>query len=48
MCDGSVRFFNNNINTGNLGVPLNRDGPSVYGVWGATGSIAGGEAAALD
>jgi prepilin-type processing-associated H-X9-DG protein len=48
MCDGSVRFFTDNINTGNLGLPQNRDAPSVYGVWGALGSIAGGDAATLD
>jgi prepilin-type processing-associated H-X9-DG protein len=48
MCDGAVRFFTDNINTGNLGVPQTRDGPSAYGVWGATGSIAGGDTATLD
>lgn len=48
MCDGSVRFITNNINTGNLGIPQNRDGPSVYGVWGAIGSIAAGDTATLD
>ena len=44
MCDGSVRFITNNINTGNLGIRQPQDGGSVYGVWGAMGSIAGGEA----
>ena len=48
MCDGAVRFFTDNINTGNLGVPQSRDGQSAYGVWGATGSIAGGDTATLD
>jgi hypothetical protein len=32
LCDGAVRFFTDNINTGNLGLPQNRDAPSVYGV----------------
>lgn len=48
LCDGSVRFFTDNINTGNLGVPQGFDAPSQYGVWGAIGSIAGGEGASLD
>lgn len=48
MLDGAVRFFTNNINTGNLGVPQARDGASNYGVWGALGSIAGGDTATLD
>jgi prepilin-type N-terminal cleavage/methylation domain-containing protein/prepilin-type processing-associated H-X9-DG protein len=43
MCDGAVRFISQTINTGNLGVPQPQDGPSMYGVWGAMGSIAGGE-----
>jgi len=48
MCDGAVRFISDNINTGNLGVPLVGDGPSPYGVWGAMGSIAGGDTATFD
>jgi len=48
MCDGAVRWFSDNINTGNLGVPQLKDAPSVYGVWGAIGSIAAGDTATLD
>lgn len=50
MGDGAVRFIGENINTGNptltnppgggSGAP---GGQSVYGVWGALGSISGGE-----
>lgn len=43
MCDGSVRFVAENINTGNLAANDPTTGPSPYGVWGAMGSIAGGE-----
>jgi prepilin-type processing-associated H-X9-DG protein len=46
MCDGSVRFFSETINTGNLGAPvprLNSLGLSPYGVWGALGSKDGAE-----
>lgn len=40
MGDGSVRFINNNIDTGNLGIAQANTyrGPSNYGVWGAMGS----------
>ena len=41
--DGSVRFIGDSIDTGNLGVPQPQTGPSLYGVWGRLGSIAGGE-----
>ncbi len=43
MADGAVRFISDNINTGNLSLPDVRKGPSPYGVWGALGSIQGGE-----
>ena len=53
MGDGAVRFISENINAGNpsltnppgggSGAP---GGQSVYGVWGALGSISGGEAVA--
>jgi prepilin-type processing-associated H-X9-DG protein len=44
MCDGSVRFISETINTGNLAAPTMTSGPSPYGVWGAMGSRDGGEA----
>jgi prepilin-type N-terminal cleavage/methylation domain-containing protein/prepilin-type processing-associated H-X9-DG protein len=40
MADGSVRFLRQTIDCGNYGVAPNRN----YGVWGAMGTIAGGEA----
>ena len=48
LCDGSVRFFSETINTGNIALPeAVRQTPqaikSPYGVWGALGSRAGGE-----
>jgi hypothetical protein len=52
LVDGSVRFFSDNINCGNLGAAqpaLDQNtpfgGPSSYGVWGALGSIGGGDTA---
>lgn len=50
MADGSVRFIDDRINAGNSSAtPPGRGaaGPSPYGVWGALGSKAGGEAASL-
>ncbi len=49
MCDGSVQFFSQNIDTGNtaLGVAGRLQGPSPYGVWGALGTMAGGEVASV-
>ena len=40
MADGSVRFITNDIDCGNYGATPNRN----YGVWGALGTINGGEA----
>jgi len=50
--DGSVRFITDNINTNGLngdvggGSPYH-SGRSVFGVWGALGSVAGGDQASL-
>jgi len=43
FADGSVRFISESIDTGNLAAYQPRNGASVYGVWGALGSRAGGE-----
>lgn len=45
MADGAVRFISDSIHTGNLALPDLRTlgGASPYGVWGALGSISGGE-----
>ena len=55
MMDGSVRFVRDDIDTGDVFVPKDRlletnqavEGKSTYGVWGALGSINGGESASL-
>jgi len=51
LMDGSVRFFSNTINAKSTGVTfpytLVPTGPSPFGVWGALGSISGGESVAL-
>ena len=44
MADGSVRFASETIDTGILSAAEPMGGPSPYGVWGAMGSKAGGEA----
>lgn len=47
MADGSVRFITETIDTGNLSVVApspSAGGASPYGVWGALGTKAGGEA----
>lgn len=44
MADGSVQFFSQNVDTGDQTVAaINATGPSPYGVWGALGTMAGGE-----
>ena len=45
MCDGTVRFVNETINVGDLKAtePDKTTGASSYGVWGALGTMAGGE-----
>lgn len=43
LCDGSVRFISENIDTGNLAAAAVVSGPSPYGVWGALGTVNGGE-----
>jgi prepilin-type processing-associated H-X9-DG protein len=43
MGDGSVRFVNDNVDCGNLGLPPVDGGYSPYGVWGGMGSMNGGE-----
>ncbi len=43
MCDGSVRFIGNEIDTGNLNARQPMGGRSMYGVWGALGSKDGNE-----
>jgi prepilin-type N-terminal cleavage/methylation domain-containing protein/prepilin-type processing-associated H-X9-DG protein len=43
LLDGSVRFVSDSINTGDLTLPSVASGPSPYGIWGALGSIGGGE-----
>ena len=42
--DGSAAFVSDTIDTGNLSLPEASKGISPYGVWGALGSINGGEA----
>jgi prepilin-type N-terminal cleavage/methylation domain-containing protein/prepilin-type processing-associated H-X9-DG protein len=45
FADGSIRFINQSINAGNPGAAEVLQGPSPYGVWGALGTINGGETA---
>jgi prepilin-type processing-associated H-X9-DG protein len=45
--DGSVHFVQNGVDCGNVSAAPNYGGNSVYGVWGALGSINGGESNSL-
>jgi prepilin-type N-terminal cleavage/methylation domain-containing protein len=47
MADGAVRFIADDIDAGDPALPDRQTGPSPYGVWGAIGSRAGTEVAAL-
>ena len=55
LADGSVRFISDTIDTGSstydgstdASDPHTKQGPSPFGVWGALGSINGGESTAL-
>lgn len=46
--DGSVRFISDSIDTGNTSIAPVTAGPSPYGVWGALGTINGGEVGSLE
>jgi prepilin-type processing-associated H-X9-DG protein len=46
--DGSVHFVQDGINCGNLSTAPLRTGTSPFGVWGAAGSINGGESTSLN
>jgi prepilin-type processing-associated H-X9-DG protein len=48
MADGSTRFVNDSINTGNLAAAQTLTGMSNYGVWGALGSKDGGESSRFE
>ena len=51
MGDGAVKFVNNTVDTGVLSTPAPKrgdlSGPSPYGVWGALGTMDGGESVSL-
>lgn len=47
LADGSVRFFSETIECGDSTYESEEVGPSHYGVWGAYGSINGGESVSL-
>jgi prepilin-type processing-associated H-X9-DG protein len=44
FADGSVRFMSDSVDTGNTAAPYVATGMSPYGVWGAMGTVSGGEA----
>jgi prepilin-type processing-associated H-X9-DG protein len=46
--DGSVHFVQDGVNCGNLSTAPVRTGTSPFGVWGAAGSISGGENTSLN
>jgi prepilin-type N-terminal cleavage/methylation domain-containing protein/prepilin-type processing-associated H-X9-DG protein len=46
--DGSVRFVTDGVGTGSLGSAEVTTGASPYGVWGAAGTMAGGETGGLN
>jgi hypothetical protein len=41
--DGTVSFFTDDVDVGNLSLKCPRSGPSNYGIWGALGTRDGGE-----
>jgi prepilin-type processing-associated H-X9-DG protein len=43
LMDASVKFISDSIDTGNTALPPVTAGPSPYGIWGALGSLDGGE-----
>ncbi|MGN6135920.1 MAG: DUF1559 family PulG-like putative transporter [Aureliella sp.] len=45
--DGSVRFISDSIDCGNTSLAPVTSGPSRYGVWGALGTLDGGEVASI-
>ena len=47
--DGSVRFVSETVNAGDPSISaVGLSGPSPFGVWGAMGTISGGEAVATE
>ena len=51
MVDGSVRYISESVDCGNLGLAeagILKVKQSPYGVWGALGSVNGGEARSLE